>query len=107
MAVTHGGSYNKAGQGVFGQIDISSIRTLRFVFTYVTQFILLNWQKSPFTVYVACEIKEARPAVDYLKAREQFLRRLFVFVVSNWDCELLRVPDAEGEKVNISNAQPH
>jgi hypothetical protein len=94
-SATVGGTYNRAGSGVLGRPDLHSVRTLRFVFYSLAEFLMFN-VKLDFAKF-ALMSKDGKKdgLIPWIIDRKPFITRLTLRIISHdIDHAALSVPES-------------
>jgi hypothetical protein len=87
-----GGTYNRAGSGVLGRPDLHSVRTLRFTFYSLAEFIFVN-NKLEFAQSVLSQPQGKKDElITFVEQHKPFLTLLAFYTIMNINSTSLVVP---------------
>lgn len=105
--VAHGGRYGKAGTGIFGNVDTTSVRTLRFCVFELGFLILIGRKLGLFSALEGRIPSRAKPfakRLQRLQGRFDFVVALFLFIAREQDSPEFLVPQ-DDQNVQATSAK--
>jgi hypothetical protein len=91
-SVSVGGTYNMGGTGCLGRPDLHSVRTLRFVFYSLAEFLMLNVRLDFAMPSLTARRRKKDDLIPSMIERKLFVTQLMLHVIQDIDHRALSVP---------------